>query len=62
MPSETAPALSSKEVLSLGFKPFQRGRARELIEKGELYLKPSVKTQAASQTLENALINAFRLQ
>lgn len=62
MPSETAPALSSKEVLSLGFKPFQRGRARELIEKGELYLKPSVKTQAASQILENALINAFRLQ
>jgi hypothetical protein len=62
MPSETAPALSSKEVLSLGFKPFQRGRAREFIEKGELYLKPSVKTQAASQILENALINAFRLQ
>lgn len=62
MPTETTPALSSKEVLSLGFKPFQRGRGRELIEKGSLYLKPAPATQGFWQTFNEALINAERQQ
>lgn len=62
MPTETTPALSSREVLSLGFKPFQRGRARELIEKGELYLRPSAVTQGVWQAIDEALINAGRQQ
>lgn len=61
MPSETAPALSSKEILSVGFKPFQRGRARELIEKGELYLKPSASSQMLLEALTGAGADAFRL-
>lgn len=62
MPTETTPALSSREVLGLGFKPYQRGRARELIEKGELYLRPSVKSQAVNQILMNALTEGLRLE
>ena len=62
MPTETSPALSSKEILQLGFKPFQRGRARELIEKGSLYLKPAPATQGFWQTFNEALINAGRQQ
>lgn len=62
MPSETAPALSSREVLGLGFKPYQRGRARELIEKGELYLRPSAKSQVVNQILMNALTEGLRLE
>ncbi|MBO7733686.1 MAG: hypothetical protein J6S67_14070 [Methanobrevibacter sp.] len=62
MPTEITPALSSREVIGLGFKPYQRGRARELIEKGELYLRPSVKSQTVNQILMNALTEGLRLE
>lgn len=61
MPTETAPALSSKELLGLGFKPFQRGRARELIKNGELYLKPSASSQILMQILSDDVAEGLRL-
>ena len=62
IPTETSPALSSKEILQLGFKPFQRGRARELIKTGTLYERPSATAQGIWQTLIDSVINAERQQ
>lgn len=62
MPTETSPALSSKELLSIGFRPFQRGRARELIKNGELYLKPSATSQILMQILGGATTDALKLE
>lgn len=61
IPTETSPALSSQKILEIGFKPWQRGRARELIQKGELYLKPSSATQLILQGLTGAGAEAGRL-
>lgn len=62
MPTETDPSLSSRDILRLGFKPFQRGRARELIKNGELYLRPSAKSQILMQVLGDDITNALRLE
>lgn len=61
IPTEPAPALSSQKILEIGFKPWQRGRARELIQKGELYLKPSSATQLILQSLTGAGAEAGRI-
>lgn len=61
LPTEKNPSISSKELLAIFTHPYKRGKARELIKKGDLYLKPSAKTQAANQILDQAIFNAFRL-
>lgn len=61
IPTETSPALSSQKILEIGFKPWQRGRARELIQKGELYLKPNPATQLILEGITGAAAEAGRL-